>query len=63
MTEHNPAGSPAKKQISLAAWLARFGRIVICILTAGFVYPHAFVENMDLAEIQRKNEGELYNKK
>ena len=63
MTEHNPAGSPAKKHVPSEHRLARWGRRLVCVLTAGFMYPNAFVEDMDLTEIQGKTEGDFYNKK
>ena len=61
MTERNLAGSPAVVvDVPLARRLAHWGRMAVCVLTAGFMYPNAFVEEMDLTKIQGKTEGNLY---
>jgi hypothetical protein len=37
-------------------------RMIISVMTMGFVYPNTFVEGMDLTAIQTKTEGLLYEK-
>ena len=37
-------------------------RMITCVLTAGFAFPNAFVEGMDLTALQNKTEGQLYDK-
>ena len=37
-------------------------RMIVCVLTSGFVFPHTFVEGMDLTAIQKKTAGALYDK-
>ncbi len=59
MSQANPFTVPVTSAITytLGHWL----RMIICFCSAGFVYPNAFVEGMDLSAIQRATEGTLYD--
>ncbi len=37
-------------------------RMILMLLTCGFVYPNTFVEGMDLTAKQKDTEGMLYDK-
>jgi hypothetical protein len=43
--------------------LGRFGRILIFVVTGGFLYPNVFIEGMDCTRIQDAMQGDLYDKK
>jgi hypothetical protein len=43
--------------------LGRFGRIVVFLLTGGFLYPNVFIEGLDCTKIQNAMQGDLYDKK
>jgi hypothetical protein len=43
--------------------LGRFGRIVVFLLTGGFLYPNVFIEGLDCSKIQDAMQGDLYDKK
>jgi hypothetical protein len=43
--------------------LGHIGRMIVMVITGGFVYPNTFVEGMDLTAIQKETEGSLYQKK
>lgn len=62
MTQQTPAGSPASKHVPFIDRFARWGRIAVFLLTAGFMYPNVMVEGMDLTQIQAETEGDLYEK-
>ena len=38
------------------------GRMIVMICTGGMVYPNVFIEGMDCTAIQKKSEGNLYDK-
>ena len=40
----------------------RIGRMIVMVCTGGFVYPNVFIEGMDCTAIQKKSEGNLYDK-
>ncbi len=40
----------------------RVFRMVLMLLTGGFMYPNTFVEGMDLTAMQKLTEGGLYSK-
>ena len=62
MTQQEPAAPAASKHVSWGKRLGHWSRMAICLLTIGFVYPGAFTEEVNLAELQRKHEGDLYKK-
>jgi hypothetical protein len=43
--------------------LGSIGRMIICVISAGFVYPNAFIEGIDTTKIQAETQGDLYKKK
>lgn len=48
-----PAANAAAARSSIAAKLARFGRFVIFLCTAGWAFPHVCTEDLDLTRIQK----------
>ena len=43
--------------------IGRLGRIVIFVITGGFLYPNVFIEGLDCTRIQDEMQGDLYDKK
>jgi hypothetical protein len=37
--------------------LARMGRMAICVLSFGMIYPNAFIESVDVAAYDAENEA------
>jgi hypothetical protein len=44
--------SPAPLAVRIIRKLARLGRFLLFLLTAGWAYPHVCTEGMDLTKIQ-----------
>lgn len=36
---------------------ARFGRMAVCVLSLGMIYPNAFIESVDVAAYDNENEA------
>jgi hypothetical protein len=51
MTEASSAGSTVLRK------LARLGRFIVFLCTAGWVFPHVCTEDMDLTKIQNEQMG------
>ena len=49
----------ASDTVDVTHTLGHWMRMIICFCTFGFVYPNAFVEGMDLTNIQRGYEDTL----
>jgi hypothetical protein len=52
-----------KKNSGLVGLLGSIGRMIICVISAGFVYPNAFIEGLDTTKIHAQSQGDLYKKK
>jgi hypothetical protein len=52
MSETGPAASPSATMIRR---LARLGRFVFFLCTAGWAYPHVCTETLDLTKIQNEH--------
>lgn len=50
MNRSEPSAKPAR---SIGARLARLGRFVMFLLTAGWLFPHVCTEDLDLTAIQK----------
>lgn len=48
-----PAEETSGSRTSITAKLARFGRFIIFICTAGWAFPHVCTEDLDLTRIQK----------
>ena len=35
--------------------LPRIGRMIICVLTMGFVFPRAFIESLDISDYETRS--------
>jgi hypothetical protein len=53
----NPTQSSTALPNTILAKLGRFVRFLVFLCTAGWLYPHACTEGMDLTRIQNENKA------
>lgn len=53
----NPTQSSTALPITILAKLGRVVRFLVFLCTAGWLYPHACTEGMDLTRIQNENKA------